>query len=162
MTVAAYRDRSSGAYPITAEQVRSRSMMLYGDTPPQAALDGANVDPVETVDPPAYDTATQTLAEGQPAKQNGSWVQTWQVTDIPAQPPVPQITFKTAIWRRCTEEEAAILDNALEEAPVKMRRLWDDSTQIESSAPEFAMFRAQMVAAFGEARTAEILAPSEA
>lgn len=161
MATVAYRDRSSGAYPISADEVRARSKMLYGETPPKAVLDQANVDPVEAVTAPFYNPATQSLTETDPAEVNGVWKQTWVVTDLPPVPPAAVITFKTDIWRRCTELEAATLDNALDEAPVKMRRLWDDSTQVESSAPEFAMLRAQMVAAFGETRTAEILAPSE-
>lgn len=161
MTVAAYRDRITGHYPITLDELRRSAGMLFGEEPNKAVLDYVNVDPVEAVTPPVYDTSTQALAEGMPSLSGATWLQTWAVTDLPPQPVQPIITYKSDIWRRCTDAEAAILDNALDEAPVKMRRMWDDSTQIESTAPEFAMFRGQMVAAFGEARTAELLAPSE-
>lgn len=80
---------------------------------------------------------------------------------VPSVVPEPVlITFKTDIWRRCTQEEAELLDGQLATASVKLRRLWDDASRIEHSAPEFPILRSEMVNVFGETRTDEILAPS--
>lgn len=158
MTVAAYRDRSSGAYPITADQVRARSMMLYGQDPPPAALVQANVEPVEAVAPPSYDATKQTVSEGLPVKQNGVWVQTWVVQALPAPPPA--ITYKADVWRRATSEQAAIIDTELTKLDVRMRRLWDDASYLDHSTPEFDLLRGTMLTAFGEEETDRILAPS--
>ncbi|MFH5927565.1 hypothetical protein [Roseomonas xinghualingensis] len=75
--------------------------------------------------------------------------------------PAP-ITWKSDVWRRCTPEEAAILDAALAQASVQERRLWDDSTQLEHDKSEFATLCDRMTAVFGAERTAVLLAPSVA
>lgn len=71
-----------------------------------------------------------------------------------------QFTFKTDIWQRVTDEEAEILDAQLKQAPAKQRRMWDDSLSVEHSSDYYALLKSQMVNAFGEARTDQILAPS--
>lgn len=80
-----------------------------------------------------------------------------------AAPPVaapPARTWKTDVWRRCTDAEVIASDQALKAAPVKMQRLWADSTILEHESPEFSMVWDFMVAAFGQDRAAQILAPS--
>lgn len=72
-----------------------------------------------------------------------------------------QYTYKTDIWQRVTDEEAVTLDEQLKQAPPKQRRMWDDSLSVEHSSDYYALLREQMVQAFGEARTDEILAPSK-
>lgn len=77
------------------------------------------------------------------------------------EPPEPSyFTHKTDIWQRCTDDEAEQLDGQLEQAPAKQRRMWNDSITIEHSSEYFPILRDNMVEAFGEARTDEILAPS--
>lgn len=78
----------------------------------------------------------------------------------PMPAPAPLRTYKTDVWRRCTETEAETLDAALNTAPVKLRRLWADSTILEHESAEFSDLLAPMIAAFGAERAAEILAPS--
>ncbi|WP_146617678.1 hypothetical protein [Rhodoplanes serenus] len=67
--------------------------------------------------------------------------------------------YKSTVWRRATEAEAEIIDQQLSAAPARLRRLWDDSTILDHSAPEFSALAAGFVGAFGEARAAELLAP---
>lgn len=156
--IAGYRDKSTGAYPVTADQVRTRAMMLYGAEPPPAALMQANVDPVLSSAQPSYDTTTQTIVEGAPIKQGGDWVQTWTVQQLPPSPPA--VTYKADVWRRATSEQAAIIDTELTKLDVRMRRLWDDASYLDHSTPEFDLLRGTMLTAFGEEETNRILAPS--
>ena len=72
-----------------------------------------------------------------------------------------QFTYKTDIWQRCTDDEANTLDTQLNQATAKQRRMWDDSLSIEHSSDYYALLRDQMITAFGELRTDEILAPSK-
>lgn len=69
-------------------------------------------------------------------------------------------TYKSDVWRRCTDAEAQALDAALAAATAKLRRLWDDCTILEHEAPEWSLLVAGVAAAVGEERAAEILAPS--
>jgi hypothetical protein len=79
----------------------------------------------------------------------------------PEPEPAPVLlTYKSDVWRRATDAEAEIINAALNAAPVRQRRLWDDSTILEHGADMWTPLRAQMVEAFGEARANEILAPS--
>lgn len=96
MTVAAYRDRATGRYPITLDDLRRSAGMLFGDEPTSDVLEFVGVDPVTTTAPPTYDPATQTLAEGAPGSDGGSWFQTWVVAALPP-PPVPiEVTRRQA------------------------------------------------------------------
>ncbi len=88
MTVAAYRDRASGHYPLSPEEVRQSAGALFGDEPPAELLDKLGLDPVEAAEPPAYDASTHMLAEGDPVRLGEAWRQTWTVTALPP-PPVP-------------------------------------------------------------------------
>jgi hypothetical protein len=96
MTVAAYRDRASGRYPMSLGEVRSLAGVLFGDEPDAAALDGANVDPVEASAPPAYDPATHMLTEGDPQQNGGIWRQTWTVSVLPPPPAPEEVTRRQA------------------------------------------------------------------
>ncbi|WP_062233247.1 hypothetical protein [Aureimonas sp. N4] len=89
MTVAAYRDRASGRYPIALEEVRQSAGALFGDEPPVELLEELGLDPVEAVEPPAYDPTTHMLTEGDPVRAGDGWRQTWAVTALPP-PPVPE------------------------------------------------------------------------
>lgn len=96
MTVAAYRDRETGAFPLSILDVRARAGVLFGDEPSDAILEAAGVDRVQTTDRPDYDPETQTVREGEPVLSAGVWRQTWIVEPIPA-PPVPgEVTRRQA------------------------------------------------------------------
>lgn len=70
------------------------------------------------------------------------------------------VTYKTDVWMRCTDDEAAYLTAALGQASPKMKGMWADCQQIEHSSPFFSTLRSQMGSVFGELRAAELLAPS--
>lgn len=72
----------------------------------------------------------------------------------------PGITYKGDLWRRCSEAEADILDAALDQSPSRLRRLFDDAQYLDPSDPDYPTIRAAVVTALGEARAAEVLAPS--
>lgn len=79
----------------------------------------------------------------------------------PLPPPTPSsITYKADIWRRCSESEAEILDAALEQAPSRLRRLFDGVAYLDTADPDYPMIRDAISAALGSQRAAEILAPS--
>jgi hypothetical protein len=114
---------------------------------------------------PAEDAARMVVITATQAKkvQSGWLYVEGQFSPPPdATPPADRKarTYKSEIWRRATEDEAAVIDAGLTEAPVKDRRLWDDSQVLMHEASEFATIRAVMVASFGEARADELLAPS--
>jgi hypothetical protein len=70
------------------------------------------------------------------------------------------ITYKADIWRRVTDEEAEIIDATLNTLPVRKQRLYNDAQFISHSDEMFTELMAGFVAAFGEERAEEILAPS--
>lgn len=100
MTTAAYRNRATGHYPITLDDLRRSAGMLFGEEPNEAVLDFVGVDPVEATEPPRVDPTTQIVSEGVPQAVGAGWRQTWTVSARPA-PPVPQsvgpLQFRRAI-----------------------------------------------------------------
>lgn len=73
----------------------------------------------------------------------------------------PTYTYKADIWRRCTDDEFVKLKAALDQAPPRMRQIFADATRLVHDDPDFAQLRGGIVAAVGEARADELLAPSE-
>lgn len=72
------------------------------------------------------------------------------------------ITRNIDFWRRCTPAEAGTIENSLLHMPVKLRRIWVEGGGIDSTAPEYAEFlRHVAYGGIGEARAAQLLAPSE-
>lgn len=76
--------------------------------------------------------------------------------------PVPAITYKADIWRRCTDDEANLLDQALQVAPVRLRKLFEHALHVSHDDAQFAMLQQAITATLGAERAAVILAPSEA
>lgn len=70
-------------------------------------------------------------------------------------------TIKADIWRRATDAEADVMDQLLSSQPTKMRRIWEDSRFLSHADPYFQTVRGALTQAFGEARAAQLLAPSE-
>lgn len=161
MTVAAYRDRASGRYPVTVSEIRDRAGALFGTEPPADILASLKIDPVQATTPPSYDASKQMLTEGEPALSNGEWRQTWIVSALPPGP--PGITYKADVWRRLMAypEKAAVLDTELTKLNVVMRRLWDDASYLSHDAPEFQLLYQTMTTAFGKSEADRILAPSD-
>src|SRR5205823_4520651 len=91
------------------------------------------------------------------------WNGTALIAHVPVgvpNPNVPLRTFKSDVWRRCTDSEANALDAALAAAPARLRRLWADSTILERDSAEWPELLAGVVAVVGATRAAQLLAPS--
>lgn len=89
-------------------------------------------------------------------KQGGKFVApTGQAT------PEPFTVYKADIWRRCTDAEADKLDTAIRAQPVRLRRLFDDATNLRSDDELFGQISGAVVQMIGAERAAVVLAPSE-
>lgn len=151
-----YRDRTTGQYPLSVAVIRTRVNTAFGSDPTPAILDEANVDAVEATPAPTPGP-NQTVREGDPTEQNGKWVQTWVVENAPRP---SYFTFKGDIWRRVTEDEARELDEDLTALPVRLRRLWDDSAQINHDDEYGQILIQTMTDRWGAERVAIVMAPS--
>ncbi len=69
--------------------------------------------------------------------------------------------LKADIWRRVTDPEAAIIDSHLNALPVRLRRLWADSTYLDVNDEMYPPLLAQLTGALGVNRAAAILEPTE-
>lgn len=79
----------------------------------------------------------------------------------PSEPVAPLTTiFKADIWRRATDAEAAIIDAELNAQPVRLRRMWQDSQTLATTDEMYPAVYAAFLAAFGEERAKQLLAPS--
>lgn len=80
----AYRDRHSLAYPITADEIRSRhrANVSFGPTITPDVADSLGYDAVMIDDPPDCDHATHRLLAAQPAKVGGQWRQGWVIAPL--------------------------------------------------------------------------------
>lgn len=74
--------------------------------------------------------------------------------------PLVRITNKADLWRRCSDDEADTLSAALEQAPARLRGIYQDALYLDPADPDYPMIRDAIVSAFGETRAAELLAPS--
>jgi hypothetical protein len=88
-------------------------------------------------------------------QSGGSWIA--PPSDHPA---LLTTIYKSDIWRRATDAEAVIIDAQLKTAPIRLQRLWEDSQTLNTSDDLYPMILAAFIAAFQEARAAELLAPS--
>jgi hypothetical protein len=134
----------TAAGPVTLAQSQVLTVVVWDGSTPYDVGDGFDL-----VEVPA---GWGVSAEGQLVK----------LPEPPTPEPVVPVlqTYKSDIWRRASDEEAEIIDAALNAAPVKQRRLWADSTILVHGADGWDAIRDQMVAAFGVERADEILAPS--
>lgn len=160
MTVAAYRDRTTGRYPITLDDLRRSAGMLFGDEPTPDVLDFVGVDPVTATEPPVHDPAMKTLAEGAPGSDGSGWFQTWTLTDVPQPPPMPVIVSPADLWRRATEAEAEAIEAAMSSQPLRIRRLFERASTYQSDDPLWPLLYGSAVELFGAERAAELLAAS--
>lgn len=103
------------------------------------------------------------LADGERARwTDGAWVVEPIPPVEPEEPPEPALmtkTHKATIWRRLTDEEAEQLDAALSAAPLRLRRIFEAAQYLDTNDPDYPTLRAGVVAALGEERAAEVLAP---
>lgn len=75
-------------------------------------------------------------------------------------PSAPAITYKADIYRRCTDAEADAIEMALASAPVRKRRLFEESQYLDHSDEAFAFAQEALVGMFGKKRAGELLAAS--
>lgn len=73
--------------------------------------------------------------------------------------PVNYRIAKDAIWRRATDAEAEMMEQALSAQPVRIRRIYDGATHLQTGDELFGLLETAMVQMFGESRAAELLAP---
>lgn len=80
----------------------------------------------------------------------------------PEAPEPVQLTrlHKAELWRRLTEAEADALDAALAAAPTRLRRIFEVAQYLDAGDPDYPSLRDGIVAALGEARADEVLAPT--
>lgn len=88
--------------------------------------------------------------------------------DLPLEPlpPIPEpivLTkiFKSDIWRKATDAEAVTIKAGLLQQPVRLQELWQSVSYISTTDELYTALRAGFVAAFGEARTNELLEATE-
>jgi len=160
MAVAAYRDRITGTYPISLDTIRANAGVLFGEDAPRSVLDAANVDPVEALDRPSFNPATETLSEGPPSLDGASWRQSWVVTPIAPVEPGPIVVFPADLWRRTTDAEAEAIDAAMNGQSLRNRRLFETAQTYQSDDPLWPLLMGAAVQLFGEARARELLAAS--
>lgn len=82
--------------------------------------------------------------------------------ELPLEPePAPLITIsKDAIWRRATDEEAELMENALQSQPVRLRRIYEGATFISTADELYGVLRSALEALFGSERAEELLQPT--
>lgn len=81
----AFRDRITGEYPVTPDQIRYRlrQTVSFGPTVDEITAAQHGFDRVEIAAQPAFDDATHTLSAADPVDTDGAWTQGWTVTAIP-------------------------------------------------------------------------------
>jgi len=108
-----------------------------------------------TAQPPSYGAGSRARWA------NGAWlVETVPVEAPPSGPETmpPTTLAKADLWRRLTEEEAEVLDAALEAAPPRLRRIYEAAAYLDHSDADFPALRAGIASALGEARADAVLA----
>lgn len=84
-----------------------------------------------------------------------------EVAALEAQPPepvAPYQLYKTDIYSRMTDAELEAFDTAMRAAPLRERLMWADCVTVSSDSEYFLLLVSSMTAAFGDERTATILA----
>ncbi|GEM_PF-6902859 len=109
MSIVAYRNRTTGQYPITDAILRQEYPALaIPAVLTEAEFDFFNIDPVFATPQPAL-TRLQTAQEVEPVETNGTWAQQWQVVDITAGMSADQLA---ALKQQIATEQAAAFNNA--------------------------------------------------
>lgn len=68
---------------------------------------------------------------------------------------------KDAIWRRATDEEAELMEVALQAQPVRLQRIYEGATFISIEDELYGVLHAALVQLFGAVRAAELLGTSD-
>ena len=75
-------------------------------------------------------------------------------------PVVLTMISKDAIWRRATDEEAELMEGALQSQSVRLRRIYEGATFISTTDELYGVLEAALVQLFGAERAAELLGPT--
>jgi hypothetical protein len=78
----------------------------------------------------------------------------------PPPPPPPRVFSKRRMFLALTDAEYAIFEAIEAQQPARDRRAFAEAADINEADPDFPQFLGLMHAAYGEARTGEILAAS--
>lgn len=70
------------------------------------------------------------------------------------------IISKDDIWRRASDQEAEIMEQALQNQPTRLKRIYEGATYIRTDDGLFTLLKETLVQLFGETRADELLAPS--
>lgn len=71
------------------------------------------------------------------------------------------IVYPADLWRRTTDEEAEAIDAAVQEQPLRLRRLFEMAQTFQSDDELWPLLMGAATDLFGEARALELLAPSD-
>lgn len=112
------------------------------------AADGASVPP----DPANLDYLALLAAV-----DAGDTIGDWQE---PTPAPLTMIS-KDAIWRRATDEEAELMEAALQSQSVRLRRIYEGATFISTEDELYGVLEGALVQLFGAVRAAELLGTSD-
>ena len=80
-----------------------------------------------------------------------------------ANAPASQLTRipKDVVWRRATDQEAEAMEFALSQQPIRIRRIYEGATHIETGDELFSLLESAMTSMFGAAKAKELLAPTQ-
>lgn len=132
-----FRDRGTGAYPISLAELRARVDVLFGDEASAEVLDAGGVDPVAEVPAPDAGDGFE-VVEGAPELGADGWRQTWQVRPIVVPVPV-SVTMRQAklalsraiLLGRANSAIGAMPGQAGEEARIE----WEYATTLRRDHP---------------------------
>lgn len=79
---------------------------------------------------------------------------------LPDPPAAPAVIYKADIFRRATEDEAEAMTAALSQASARLQGIFAGAQMLSTDDPDFPMIRAGIIAAVGETRADQLLAPS--
>lgn len=74
-------------------------------------------------------------------------------------PPPPYVIPASLPWARMTEDEAELVQDAIDSSPVKTRNMINKATSFTFGADAFDRFMTILVATLNQARADQILAP---
>ncbi|MBL8599249.1 MAG: hypothetical protein JNL14_16065 [Devosia sp.] len=87
------------------------------------------------------------------AVDGGDTIAAWR----PPEPAHLRTISKDAIWRRATDEEAELMEAALQAQPVRLQRIYEGATFISTEDELYGVLEAALIGLFGPGRASELL-----
>ena len=117
---------------------------------------------------PVFDTAERgfwrPVAEGHAVQYGWILDEAGEIVPPPVLPGLPVAApsrlAKADLWRRLSDEEAETLDVALQQAPIRLRRIFEAAQYLDTADDDYQALRAGIVAALGADSADEVLAPT--